>query len=87
MAYAYGTLDVLNRLGKTRAWGDDDRCYADAMMGYWVNFARTGNPNGESLPAWPAYQPDSDQVMLFGRTIAPGPLPNNAQLDVFLDHD
>mgnify|MGYP003335992332 CR=1 FL=1 len=46
MAYAYGTLDVLNRFGRTRAWTDEDRRYSEAMMGYWVNFARTGNPNG-----------------------------------------
>jgi para-nitrobenzyl esterase len=87
MAYAYGTLDVLNRLAKTRAWNDDDRRYADAMMTYWINFARSGNPNGEGLPSWPAYKPDSEQAMLFGKTIAPGPLPNKPQLDFFIDHN
>jgi len=87
MAYAYGTLDVLNRLAKTRAWSDDDRRYADAMMTYWINFARSGNPNGEGLPSWPAYKPDSEQAMLFGKTIAPGPLPNKPQLDFFIDHN
>jgi para-nitrobenzyl esterase len=87
MAYAYGTLDVLNRFGRTRAWTDEDRRYSDAMMAYWINFARSGDPNGEGLAAWPAYKPAAEQVMLFGKTIAPGPLPNKPQLDFFLDHN
>lgn len=87
MAYAYGTLDVLNRLGRTRDWSDEDRRFSDAMMGYWVNFARTGNPNGEGLPAWPAYRVDREQAMLFGKTIEPGPLPNKPQLDFFFDRN
>ncbi len=87
MAYAYGTLDTLNRLDRTRAWTDEDRRFSDAMMGYWVNFARTGNPNGDGLPAWPAYRVDREQAMLFGKTIEPGPLPNKAQLDFFFDRN
>jgi para-nitrobenzyl esterase len=42
-----------------------DRELANQMMSYWVNFARTGNPNGPDLPAWPAYQNENPQVMLF----------------------
>lgn len=83
MAYAYGTLDVLNRYGATRAWTDEDRRYSDAMMGYWVSFAKSGNPNAEGLPVWPAYKPDTEQVMLFGNDIKSGALPNTAQLDFF----
>lgn len=87
MAYAYGTMDVLNRFAKTRAWSEEDRRYSDAMMSYWLNFARTGDPNGESLPAWPAYELDSEQAMLFGKTIAAGTLPNKAQLEFFFDRN
>jgi para-nitrobenzyl esterase len=35
-----------------------DRRAADMTMGYWVNFARTGKPNGPGLPEWPEHGSD-----------------------------
>jgi para-nitrobenzyl esterase len=34
---------------------------SDAMVGYWTQFARTGDPNSVGAPAWPAYAAMSDQ--------------------------
>jgi para-nitrobenzyl esterase len=36
------------------------------LQAYWVNFARTGNPNGDELVAWPEYDPEADQWLVFG---------------------
>ena len=38
--------------------------FANAMRDYWLNFARSGNPNGESLPTWPQYDPQSGRWLV-----------------------
>ena len=37
------------------AASEAERKLADIVSSYWVNFARTGNPNSKGLAAWPAY--------------------------------
>lgn len=40
-----------------------DRELGQVMMEYWLNFARTGNPNRGGLPPWPNYADSGEQVM------------------------
>jgi len=42
---------------KKLPWRDDDRAVSELMATYWTNFAKTGNPNGPGVPAWPASDP------------------------------
>ena len=49
--YVFGTLDT--RPGA--AWRPEDRKLSDEMVGYWTNFAKTGDPNGNGLPQWPRF--------------------------------
>jgi para-nitrobenzyl esterase len=49
--YAMGNLT----LDKRYAWEPADSKVSETMQGYFVNFIKTGNPNGSGLPNWPAY--------------------------------
>lgn len=41
---------------------------ADNMHKAWVAFIKTGNPNGGTLPQWPAYSNDKRQIMSYDST-------------------
>ncbi len=59
----------------------EDVKFSQQVMSYWVNFARTGDPNGDGLPYWPQYVNDKDTVMyLNGSGSKPGELPNKARM-------
>ncbi len=51
-----GNLD----LDKRYAWEPDDYEVSKVMQAYFVNFIKTGNPNGVGLPDWPAYRADNN---------------------------
>ena len=42
------------------------------MSDYWLNFASTGDPNGEGLPLWAPCQLDEEPYLHFGDTVEAG---------------
>ncbi|MDB5673285.1 MAG: carboxylesterase family protein [Sphingomonas bacterium] len=56
--YALGNLDA----NPLYAWTDDDRKVSATMSGYFANFIKTGDPNGESLPVWPKASRDPANI-------------------------
>lgn len=56
------------RCGAFAAEGADDptdRALSETMMSYWVNFATTGDPNGDGLPDWNPYRAAEESYMSF----------------------
>jgi len=60
-----------------------DEKTGEAMLSYWVSFAKTGSPIVSGLPTWPAFTAENDILMDF---TADGPVakpdPSKARLDV-----
>lgn len=62
---------------------EEDTQAADTVNAYLVNFVKSGDPNGESLPAWPACSAGGEGIMMFsnsGAAFVEDPL--KARLDV-----
>jgi para-nitrobenzyl esterase len=59
------------------------RALATMVSGYWVNFAKNGNPNGPGLPHWPAFNTATQQVMVFDAHPSARSLPNRRKLEAF----
>jgi para-nitrobenzyl esterase len=55
--YAMGNLHLI----KEFAWTADDYKVSETMLNFFANFIRTGNPNGDKLPEWPAAKPDDQE--------------------------
>ena len=58
--YAMGNLE----LDKRYSWEPADFAVSKAMQAYFVNFIKTGNPNGPGLPNWPAYSAGDNYQIL-----------------------
>lgn len=46
-----------------RPWRSIDQEIESMMSAYWVNFAKSGDPNGDNLPEWKAYDKDSGNIL------------------------
>ena len=65
---------------------DRDQQLTEQCMGYWTNFAKTGNPNGPGLPEWPRFTREHPQVMSLGDKTGSMPIPHQEQLQVLDDY-
>lgn len=81
MAYVFGNLDT--RLGPPAA---NEVALSDRISTYWVNFARSGDPNGPGLPQWPAFTELNQQVLYIDGTFSAKPVPNMVELQALNEY-
>jgi para-nitrobenzyl esterase len=80
IAYVFGTLTS----GPGGTLTPDDQAISRMVQSYWVNFAKTGDPNGAGLPIWPRHDPSKDLIFDFrpDGSAGAGPDARKARLDV-----
>ena len=75
--YAYGNLWRHPGL-----YNEDDYKLSDIMQQYFVNFAKTGDPNGEGLPKWEARTVGNNQLLQLDTEIKMTEDPNEKLYDI-----
>ena len=62
--YVHGDFDLFKEVEPNAA----DLQFSNFIADIWVQFARTGNPNGGLLPEWPAFTRENEAYMELGST-------------------
>ena len=60
--WVFGTLEA----APERRFTPADRAFSDQAATYWVNFVKTGDPNGGKLPRWPAFDAANPRLLDLG---------------------
>jgi carboxylesterase type B len=60
-----------------------DRDIADRISQYWVNFMKSGDPNGDGLAYWPSAAEDEDHLMELGKEQRLIPNAKNKERELF----
>jgi len=78
ISYVFGNLG-----GFGGSSGPGDKVLSDLINSYWVNFTKTGDPNGTGLPLWPTFEEKLQKTMIFDKTPGARQHPNLDKLKAF----
>jgi para-nitrobenzyl esterase len=79
--YVFRNLSAQGALSTSNT--PEDTALSDLISSYWVNFAKTGNPNGSGLPVWPAFDEKEQKTMFFDKTPGARLHPNLEKIHAF----
>lgn len=79
--FALHTLALWNR-----PWQQTDYEVERYMSAYWLNFVKTGDPNGDDLPEWKNYTMDEGIVMELGQKPEPKPGLYKSEMSFLASH-
>jgi len=74
--YVFGTLGELI----DRRPDEVDYRISEMVSSYWANFATAGDPNGDGLPEWPAFDAAAGSIMRLAGDTGPIPLADPAKV-------
>lgn len=66
VAYLFG------RVAEGESYTQEDVRLSALLRAYWTAFCREGDPNGEDLTAWPAYELDSEPYLVLDTELGQG---------------
>jgi len=82
IVYVFGTYkSPIMPLPGADKFDQTDFALGRAMMASWVQFAKTGDPNGPDLLNWPRYSTRDQQCLEFGDAPGPAQVPGLSLID------
>lgn len=74
--YVFGNLDT------AEGYREEDLELSRTIMRYWVDFADSGDPNGNGAPRWPSHDIEADGLIELGDEISVKPVDHQEACDL-----
>lgn len=80
LSYVFNTPIFSGPQGDNRSL--EEKSVSAKISKYWINFVKTGNPNGDGLMNWPVYDKNKASVMYFNNEFKIIEVPNRDKLEL-----